>query len=60
MTIIYGPHRPELETLQEYIERVVRDAPAPSPEQYSRLAALLPIGVSSTPSRQDGGSDAAA
>jgi hypothetical protein len=38
-----GPHDPEVETVDAYRQRVIDTAGEPSPEQYSRLAALLGI-----------------
>jgi hypothetical protein len=39
--VTQGPWNPEAETLDEHLQRVIRNAGEPSPEQYARLAALL-------------------
>lgn len=39
-----GPWRPEAETFQQYIQRVIDNAGRPTPEQYDQLAALLRLG----------------
>jgi hypothetical protein len=39
-----GPWDPQVETLPEYLDRVVHSAPRPNPEQLARLAALLRSG----------------
>lgn len=44
MTTI-GPWQPEVETLREYIARLVSTAPPLSPEEVSRLAPLLRLGT---------------
>lgn len=51
--VIHGPRNPEVETLDEYIQRLVRDAGEPSQEQYERLAALL--GFTARGGDRDGG-----
>jgi len=40
-----GPRQPDAETLDEYIQRVVRNAGQPSQEEYAHLAALLGFGA---------------
>ena len=41
MSTIIGPRDPAVETRDEYIARIVRNAGRPTPEEYARLAALL-------------------
>lgn len=43
MTTI-GPRRPEMESVEEYIDRIVRSAGRPNPEQLDRLVTLLRSG----------------
>lgn len=43
MTTI-GPRRPEMESVEEYIDRIVRSAGRPNPEQLDRLVSLLRSG----------------
>lgn len=43
---LHGPRRPEVETLHEYIDRIVSSAPAPTPEDCRHIASLLRLGAS--------------
>lgn len=36
-----GPRDPATETLEEYVQRIVRTAPRPTPEMIAEFAALL-------------------